>query len=107
MDMEHVGENYALSEVEKISTFLNQHPSLETLLDESYHAIKGYFKDSDLRLDLIHDDDAKSDYLLISIVTDVANVDEILQRFDEFRQRKWLAILERADSMLTVDVEFR
>jgi hypothetical protein len=97
-------ELYRVQDDKTVIAFLNDNPELSPLLLETYSQIAIYFHDPQCYLELLSDPEINLKQLLLSIVTHL-NLDEAIQKLDEFREDWWLDNLPRAQGKLLIDVD--
>jgi hypothetical protein len=104
--IDHITTGYALRNIDRVMSFIQDHSFLRTLLPEARHYINNYFPDSPLALEVITDPEGDTSVqLVISILTSLSP-DVALERLDALDQEWWLNALPRARNKLSIRVEF-
>ncbi len=96
---------YISIEPSSVSSFLQAHQELISLLNEAYKELRKYFSSEDLKLELVTDPEIAEDRLFVYIFTSLS-VTDALRKLDEFDEQWWLEQLDRANSLLNFNLRF-
>ena len=98
---------YTVRDPSRVQGFLESHPSLAGLLLETYPHIRGVFgRESALVLEVISDPESPSDDRLFVLIGTSSPAEEALNRLARLDETWWLRAMGRAESALSIDVEF-
>lgn len=98
---------YSVRDPSRVQGFLELHPSLAGLLLEAFPQIRGVFgRESAPVLEVLSDPESPSDDRLFVLVGTSSPVEEALGRLARLDETWWLRAMGRAESVLSIDVEF-
>jgi hypothetical protein len=98
---------YTFRKREEVLWFLERYPFLVSLLLEAHYEIEKYFSHSQICLEVVTDPEAMDDYQLAVFIVTKLGPDEAVDRLEQFDEGWWLDVLDQAQGMLCIDVEFR
>lgn len=100
-------DRYEFRDDAHVESYIEQHPSLSSLLTDAHDKIRKYFgPDAHAVLDVIKDGEMDDrERLFVFIQTDLP-VDEALDSLDELYEQWWLGALSGVRPKLSIDVEF-
>ena len=98
---------YILRNSQTVTSFLEQHPFLVSLLGETHQKIQDYFPQAPVFLEVVSDPEAVHDLQLVaSVGTDLA-VDTAFDKLKQFDHEWFLGVLDQARGVFYVNVEFQ
>jgi hypothetical protein len=104
-DLDAIDEAFVLRNASEVRRFVADKPELASLIIEAFAVAHEYFPDTPVLLDLLHDSESDRVGVELSIQTTKAP-DEAQVTLESFDQAWWLANMTRAESLLTVSLEY-
>jgi len=98
---------YILRNDSEVRRFINQHQFLEPLLREVHARVQNYFPGSPLFLEVFTDPEDQGEQELVASVSTGLPSPAAHEKLTQFDHEWWLASLARAQSKLSVTLEFR
>ncbi len=100
-------ERYEFRDDAAVESYIEQHPSLSSVLTDAHDKIREYFgSDTHAVLDVIKDSEMDDHERLFVFVQTELSADDALDRLDELYEQWWLGALSAVRPKLSIDVEF-
>jgi hypothetical protein len=91
----------------EVAEFLTHHPTLVPLVDAARQALRPYFPDTPLLLEIFEDPEFADPPKLHLVVVPTIDPSDAVSRYEQFQRAWWSAIAPRIQTQFAIVLEYR